>query len=136
MKSKTGIGTLKTDGVEYQDVNDKAQWLNNFSSSVFTEESDEPLPEMEVISISSTIDEFTVSEEDLINKMNLIKVDKSAGPDEIYPRILKECKYQLINPLLLLFNKSLATGILPRKLKEAVVVPIFKKGNRQNPSNY
>ena len=124
MKSKTGIGTLKTDGVEYQDDNDKAQCLSNFFSSVFT---DEPLPEMEVISSSSTIEEFTVSEEDLINKMNLIKVDKSAGPDEIYPRILKECKGSLTKPLLLLFNKSLATGILPRKWKEAVVVPIFKK---------
>ena len=136
MKSKTGIGTLKTDGVEYQDDNDKAQCLSNFFSSVFTEESDEPLPEMEVISSSSTIDQFTVSEEDLLNKMNHIKVDKSAGPDEIYPRILKECKGSLTKPLLLLFNKSLATGVLPRKWKEAVVVPIFKKGNRWNPSNY
>ena len=136
MKSKTNLGTIKTDGVEYHDDNDKAQYLNNYFLSVFTEESDEPLREMEVISSSSTIDEFTVSEEDLINKMNLIKVDKSAGPDEIYPRFLKVCKDQLIKPLLLLFNKTLATGILHRKWKEAVVVPIFKKGNRHNPSNY
>ena len=65
-----------------------------------------------------------------------LKVDKSAGPDGILPRVLSECKYLITKPLKLLFDKSLNTGKVPRDWKDATVVPIHKKGKRDLAENY
>ena len=44
---------------------------------------------------------------------------------------------QFISPILeIIFNKSLQTGQVPNDWKEANVAPIFKKGDKHNPSNY
>ena len=42
----------------------------------------------------------------------------------------------LLWPLFLLFKKSLEEGQLPTAWKEAMVIPIFKKGSRTQPTNY
>ena len=36
----------------------------------------------------------------------------------------------------MIFNKSLKEGVVPKSWKEAEVVPIFKKGKRDDPGNY
>ncbi len=59
----------------------------------------------------------------------LRKIDpnQSTGPDDVSPRVLKECSDQLEYPITLLFNKSLPQGRLPSAWKKANVTPIFKK---------
>ena len=69
-------------------------------------------------------------------KLNNIKTDKSAGPDDILPRVLFECREELVEPLYILFSSSIEQGKLPAQWKQATVVPIFKKGSKKNPSNY
>ena len=41
-----------------------------------------------------------------------------------------------MGPLTIIFNKSLSEGVVPDSWKEAEVVPIFKKGKRDDPGNY
>ena len=41
-----------------------------------------------------------------------------------------------IKPLTLLFDKSLNEGVIPDDWRKAIVSPIFKKGNKKDPSNY
>ena len=65
-----------------------------------------------------------------------LKTTTSPGPDGFRPRILKEASSQVAKPLTILFQKSLNTGILPKEWKLGTVVPIFKKGKRQDPGNY
>ena len=65
-----------------------------------------------------------------------MKPQKSPGPDEIYARVLKECKSEVSSKLNVIFNKSLENGDVPEAWKLANVVPIFKKGNRTVTSNY
>ena len=60
-----------------------------------------------------------------------LKVDKSAGPDGILPRVLSESKCLITKPLKLLFDKSLNTGKVPRDWKDATVVPIYKKRKKR-----
>ncbi len=59
----------------------------------------------------------------------LRKIDpnKTTGPDNISPRVLKECSDQLEYPLTRLFNKSLAKVRIPGAWKKANITPIFKK---------
>ena len=65
-----------------------------------------------------------------------IKVDKSPGPDRIYPRILREARVEIAGALTEIFVSSLATGEVPEDWRIANVVPLFKKSSRDNPGNY
>jgi len=65
-----------------------------------------------------------------------IKVDKSLGPDGIYPRILREAKEEIAGALTEIFVSSLASGEVPEDWRIANVVPLFKKGRKDNPGNY
>ena len=47
-----------------------------------------------------------------------------------------ECRNSLVNCICNLINTSFSTGIFPDSLKLAQTIPLFKKGDRQNISNY
>ena len=68
--------------------------------------------------------------------MYRLKKFKSTGPDKVYPRVLKECKEIISEPLASVFRKSLDTGEVPLMWRQANVVPIFKKGDKTVASNY
>ena len=50
--------------------------------------------------------------------------------------LLKNCMEELAEPIKILWEKSLSTGIIPKKLKTGLIVPIFKNGGRQTAKNY
>ena len=70
--------------------------------------------------------------EKLLLKLNC---NKSPGPDNIHPHILKECATVLSLPLWILFSSSLSEGQLPDSWKKAKVTH-FKKGSRIDVANY
>ena len=51
---------------------------------------------------------------------------KAPGPDNISPRILKEYAHVLAEPITIIFNTSLASGVVPSIWKESNIVPIPK----------
>ena len=61
---------------------------------------------------------------------------KSPGPDKIPSRLLKSIAMAVSPCLTLLFSASLHQGRVPSDWKKALVCPVFKKGDRKNPSNY
>ena len=84
----------------------------------------------------NNLNEISVSEQQIKNALESLKVGKSPGPDGVHPRVLKELAVQLAQPLKLLFDKTMLDGKLPSKWKEAEVSPIFKKGDKHLPGNY
>ena len=69
-------------------------------------------------------------------EIDKLKEFKSPGPDEVYPRVLKECKDVVSESLAALFRMSLESGEVPIMWREANVVPIFKKRYKTLTSNY
>ncbi|CAM5158135.1 unnamed protein product [Eretmochelys imbricata] len=65
-----------------------------------------------------------------------LDVHKSMGPDELHPRVLKELAAVIAEPLAIIFENSWGTGEVPDDWKKANVVPIFKKGKKEDPGNY
>jgi hypothetical protein len=65
-----------------------------------------------------------------------LKTKNTCGYDEISNRIIKLTAPFIISPLTYICNAVLSTGIFPDRLKYAIVKPIFKKGNKQEISNY
>ena len=65
-----------------------------------------------------------------------LKEDKSPGPDDLHPMLLKKCASAMAIPLSKIYNKSLNTGTVPKEWKLANVTPLFKKGKKSDPANY
>ncbi|KAK4822567.1 LOW QUALITY PROTEIN: hypothetical protein QYF61_016136 [Mycteria americana] len=61
---------------------------------------------------------------------------KSMGPDEIHPRVLKELADVLTKTLSIIYQQSWLTGEVPVDWRLANVMPIFKKGQKEDPGNY
>ena len=140
-KTKTGISELKyqkEDGSEGITEGDKqkAEVLANFFSSVFTQEPDGDIPNIENVEISHPFQDKEISEEEVLKIMKDLKPNKSAGPDELHPKSLLEMKETLSKPLALIFNSSLKTGQVPEMWKLGNIVAIFKKGDKSEPGNY
>ena len=56
-----------------------------------------------------------------------LDINKDCGPDEIYPRFIKELKDWFTKPITAILQKSFDLGCLPRDWKTANVSPLFNK---------
>lgn len=61
---------------------------------------------------------------------------KGAGSDGIPSVFVAKSAPALVRPLRLIYNKSLSTGIFPADWKVALVVPLFKSGDKEQVKNY
>jgi len=70
------------------------------------------------------------------NLLNDIDPTKSSGPDRIPAKLLKVLAPEISPCLKLFFSASLNQYTVPSEWKSALICPLFKKGNRKDPSNY
>ena len=82
------------------------------------------------------IGDLSCSADEVAKLLQSIDVNKASGPDNIPPRILKECAMELALPLTNFFNFTLSRGNIPTDWKVANVVPIFKSGKNNLADNY
>lgn len=80
--------------------------------------------------------DIRVSMYDIELAINKLKPKGSVGPDQIHPSIIINCANALVFPIWLLFTKSFETGALPTKLKLSRAIPVHKKGERKDVTNY
>ena len=66
--------------------------------------------------------------------INELKPNKAVGLDKVSSRLLKDAADIVAPSLTSLFNIS--TGCFPSTWKLAKISPLFKKGSKQDPSNY
>ena len=62
--------------------------------------------------------------------------NKSHGLWSCPTRLLKCARHIIAKPLATLINISIERGSFPSKLKQAVIIPVFKGGDATDPSNY
>ena len=62
--------------------------------------------------------------------------NKASGPDKIPCRVLKELAAELAPVVTALFRQTLENGILAIDWTEAIISPVYKKGNDHLASNY
>ncbi len=76
------------------------------------------------------------TELEVSNIIKSLKNKNSSGEDLLSNKMIKKEPYLFARLLKPLINESIEWGILPSKLKQANVIPIFKKGDRTNLNNY
>ena len=77
-----------------------------------------------------------INEEFILKIIDNFPAKSSSGCDGITLKQLKYLKYVLINPLTILINQILNTGIFPDKMKIAKVIPIFNNEDQTSFCNY
>ncbi|KAG7306859.1 hypothetical protein JYU34_008326 [Plutella xylostella] len=82
------------------------------------------------------LDNFTMTEEEVLKKLKELDGDKAPGPDQLPPFFLKKCAYNLVKPLTKIFQLSLKTSCYPTKWKLAYLTPIHKSGDYNNIAYY
>ena len=135
-KTNDGISDLKVDQRKISSDEGKANVLNQFFSSVFTDEDLNSIPDIEERPVGSKLTGFEIHEEEVLKRLVALNPNKSCGPDGFHPRLLKELATILAGPLTVFFQKTLNEETLPSDWKEAQVTPLFKKGDKSSPGNY
>ena len=77
-----------------------------------------------------------IEDKEVLEKLNKLKTNKAAGPDGIFPRVLKELSEIIFKPLASIFRQSLETGEIPDDWKQGNIISIYKKGDRTDLGNY
>jgi transcription termination factor NusB len=112
-----------------------AEVFNQFFSSVFVNEGSYD-SNIEECRSTIKLSNIEICDEDVLQQLERLQVNKSHGPDQISPHVLKNCKEALCHPLALLYNKSLHERKLPKEWKLANITPIHKGGDKADPGNY
>ncbi|CAM5152153.1 unnamed protein product [Natator depressus] len=135
-KAKESVGPLLNEGgnLVTEDV-EKANVLNAFFASVFTNKDSSQTAALG-IATWGVDGQPSVEKEVVRDYLEKLDVHKSMGPDELHPRVLKELAAVIAEPLAIIFENSWRTGEVPDDWKKANVVPIFKKGKKEDPGNY
>ena len=114
----------------------KADCLNNYFASISTvDDSNTSLPQYN-FKTQNKLTYFEVKEEEIVELIKLLPLNKACGHDLISHRMLKPVAKAVAKPLSILFNRSLNEGVYPDIWKIANVTPIFKKGDKSLVSNY
>ena len=133
----SSVGNLKgKNGTVAQTDKENAEALNVIFASVFTQEDTSVLPIFEIRAYNSTLTDFEISRDDIEKKLMPLNSNKAAGPDGIYPRVLKELSKELAVPLEIIFRMSAKDYTIPQDWKDGHVSPIFKKGDKGSAENY
>ena len=71
-----------------------------------------------------------ITENELENEIRNMDLKKSPGYDNISNKIVKSAAKEISKPLTHIFNSTFQTGVIPEKLKLAIVTPILKAGEK------
>ena len=140
-KTHSIINTIEYDGHTACDSNDISNAFNDFFSTVGSKLSrkcssagnhkdfmNDP--------VSNSIFLSPISVNEVCKLIDQLKPGKAPGLDGIPNSVLKSISH-IVSPILAsIFNKVIDTGIYPDILKNAKIIPVFKKGNKKLPENY
>ena len=131
-----GIPPLNISGTIMCDDKEKA----NAFAQYFASQSQAPQVQTTILQTHTeqrvTFQVPTITVEEVQNILESLNISKANGPDNISNRILKFHANALAPSLAALINHSLSLGKFPDAWKLANIIPLFKKGDKQNVKNY
>ena len=93
-------------------------------------------PIMTYSSVTPALCNFSISRDMVEKALKRLDPLKGAGSDGLPSAFVVKCSEVVAEPLYIIYNKSLSTGCFPSAWKEALVVPVYKSGDRSNVNNY
>ena len=116
---------------------DKANAFNEaFLSYSKLDTSGADLPDLINYKTNSRLDRINVTEKEVFDIISSLDSSKATGPDLVSAKMLKETSNSVTPSLTRLINLSLHDMVVPQGWKQANVIPLHKKGDRNFFSNY
>ena len=81
-------------------------------------------------------DHPTIREIEAYDHLRNLNIQKSMGPDEMNPRVLRESVEVVAEQLSMICDKSWQSGEDPGDWRKGNIAPIFTKGRKEDPGNY
>ena len=125
-KESFGIPTLLHNNKEFNTSEDKANVLNTYFQSVFTDEDLSNIPTLGT-NTYPFISSITFSTQGIETILANLDPNKTSGPDNLHPYILKHCAHVIAPILKIIFTQSISSGSLPTDWLTANITPILKK---------
>ena len=140
-KSTSGIASLHANHLDVNSIlvdnnKEKANILNKYFASVYTEEPNGEIPTIPMLRSLVNQEGIIITENAVKKLLSELDANKSPGPDGIHPRFINELTEQLCLPLFIIFKASMKASIIPKQWKLARVSAIHKKGSKKMASNY
>ena len=135
VKRSSTISTLKDGDRVISDDYERAQCFSRAFVAKFSNPTVTVFPD----TVSYDLDklpQFTVTQDQVLRTLLSIDVHKACGPDGLSGRILSECAHEISVPLTIICQLSLSSGRFPRIWRRSHVIPVHKKGSRQDATNY
>ena len=135
---KPTVGPLLNErGEQLHGMDNTCEELNHYFASVFTKDDTSALSVsyLQEDSIPQLF-QINITYENVQEYLTKLRSDKAAGTDDLSPRLLKEIAENIVEPLTIIFRKSLQEATVSEDWKTANIMPIFKKGQRQKAANY
>ena len=115
---------------------EKANVLNNYFADISSLD-DEPDIPLHGPGPPNHMENFFITDEEVLDQIKILNLNKPPGPDGISPVILKNISHSILKPLTKMFNLSLHMGELPSIWKISHITPVYKnKGSAQEVNNY
>ena len=128
LKAKSKLGDLLNNNGELTcDDNEKANILNSTFTSVFSRENIKYIPTLDIIFNGASLQDMSISQQMVENKLSKLKTNESSGPDGFHSRVLKETSSSIGLPLSILYDMSLTEDHVPHAWKEGNINPIYNK---------
>jgi hypothetical protein len=134
METKSSIPPLLENGKLCFTDTAKANALNSFFHKVFSKDDGSSL-HIQTKQVQG-MDDFVIDSSDVLKSIVNLKDKITRTPEGVPPYVIKRITPAILHFLTFFFNESLKTGFIPSQWKQAIVVPVFKKGNKNQPNNY
>ena len=127
--------SIDKDGFLHSEGSRKAEILYAQFHAACTREDNSALPDKGT-SPYPAMKQIQVNKDGVLKLLKDLKPHKAIGPDGIATHILSLAADQLAPVLTAIFQSSLDVGELPIEWKDALISPIYKKGDRSSVANY
>jgi len=137
-RSKAKAKVVDNSGEIISDHIDMTEQLNYYFSSVFTSSQMPSMNENSDEANSTILSDIRISSDQVMKKLDRLRSDKASGPDDLSPRVLKEVKEKICEPLglTIILQRSIDEGVVPDDWRQANISPIYKKGCKAQTANY
>ncbi|XP_018497022.1 uncharacterized protein LOC108864959 [Galendromus occidentalis] len=136
IRAHEAIPTLRSSSKVSVEARDKADLLGQHFASIFDPTPLPPQTSTPAPNPTYPSTRLRFSEYDVYNLLSHLDGKSQTTPENIPSIFFKKFAIFLAEPLTIIFERSYNDGEVPEFFRRSIVTPIYKKGNKSDPTNY
>lgn len=138
------IDYITVDNIKYHETKDVANQFGKYYSEIGaklankikTTDHDNKYYLNKITTNPKTMYIHNITSSAIIKYINKLPSKNSSGYNNNSNILLKQIKFAIAKPLTHIFKISFTSGIFPKKMKLSEIIPLYKKGHKDQMTNY